>query len=107
MLVAFSNGSLLQGFGYRLAKQQPLAVPRDTRRYFISHQEAGELCLLATCRIADNYIAVPRVDGTLQLQLLEDIACAWLEHWGLRAERYRDVALLLAAEGAMSRDRFG
>ena len=90
--VAFSNGSLLQGFGYRLAKRQPLAVPRDTRRYFISHQEAGELCLLATCRIPDNHIAVPRVDSTLQLQLLEDIACACLEHWGLRAERYRDEA---------------
>lgn len=90
--VAFSNGSLLQGFGYRLAKRQPLAVPRDTQRYFISHQEAGELCLLATCRVPDNHIAVPRVDGTLQLQLLEDIACACLEHWGLRAERYRDEA---------------
>jgi nucleoside-diphosphate-sugar epimerase len=90
--VAFSNGSLLQGFGYRLAKRQPLAVPRDTRRYFISHQEAGELCLLATCRIPDKHIAVPRVDSTLQLQLLEDIACACLEHWGLRAERYLDEA---------------
>src|SRR6202045_758387 len=90
--VAFSNGSLLQGFGYRLAKRQPLAVPRDTRRYFISHQEAGELCLLATCRIPDNHIAVPRVDTTLQLQLLEDIACACLDYWGLRAERYLDEA---------------
>jgi nucleoside-diphosphate-sugar epimerase len=90
--VAFSNGSLLQGFGYRLAKRQPLAVPRDTRRYFISHQEAGELCMLATCRIPDNHIAVPRVDTTLQLQLLEDIACACLEYWGLRAERYIDEA---------------
>ena len=90
--VAFSNGSLLQGFSYRLAKRQPLAVPRDTRRYFISHQEAGELCLLATCRIPDNHIAVPRVDTALQLQLLEDIACACLDHWGLRPERYLDEA---------------
>jgi nucleoside-diphosphate-sugar epimerase len=90
--VAFSNGSLLQGFGYRLAKRQPLAVPRDTRRYFISHQEAGELCLLATCRIPDGHIAVPRVDATLQLQLLEDIACACLDYWGLSAERYVDEA---------------
>jgi nucleoside-diphosphate-sugar epimerase len=90
--VAFSNGSLLQGFGYRLAKRQPLAVPRDTRRYFISHQEAGELCLLATCRIPDRHIAVPRVDATLQLQLLEDIACACLDYWGWRVERYVDEA---------------
>jgi nucleoside-diphosphate-sugar epimerase len=90
--VAFSNGSLLQGFGYRLAKRQPLAVPRDTRRYFISHQEAGELCLLATCRIPDGHIAVPRVDARLQLQLLEDIAGASLDYWGWRAERYVDEA---------------
>jgi nucleoside-diphosphate-sugar epimerase len=91
--VAFSNGSLLQGFGHRLAKRQPLAVPRDARRYFISHREAGELCLLATCRIPDQHIAVPRVDTRLQLQLLEDIACACLDYWGLRAERYFDEAL--------------
>jgi nucleoside-diphosphate-sugar epimerase len=90
--VAFSNGSLLQGFGYRLAKRQPLAVPRDTRRYFISHREAGELCMLATCRIPDGHIVVPRVDATLQLQFLEDIACACLDYWGLRAERYCDEA---------------
>jgi len=90
--VAFSNGSLLQGFGHRLAKRQPLAVPRDTRRYFISHQEAGELCLLATCRIPDGHIAVPRADAKFQLQLLEDIACACLDYWGLRAERYLDEA---------------
>lgn len=90
--VAFSNGSLLQGFGYRLAKRQPLAVPRDTRRYFISHQEAGELCLLAACRVPDGHIAVPRVDATLQLQLLEDIACACLDYWGLSVERYVDEA---------------
>jgi nucleoside-diphosphate-sugar epimerase len=90
--VAFSNGSLLQGFGHRLAKRQPLAVPRDTRRYFISHQEAGELCLLATCRIPDGHVAVPRADAKFQLQLLEDIACACLDYWGLRAERYLDEA---------------
>jgi FlaA1/EpsC-like NDP-sugar epimerase len=90
--VAFSNGSLLQGFGYRLAKRQPLAVPRDTRRYFISHQEAAELCMLATCRIPGGHIAIPRAETALQLQLLEDVACACLEYWGLRAERYLDEA---------------
>ena len=88
--VAFSNGSLLQGFGYRLAKRQPLAVPRGTRRYFISHREAAELCMLATCRIPGNHIAVPRADAKFQLQLLEEVACAFLEYWGLSPERYCD-----------------
>jgi nucleoside-diphosphate-sugar epimerase len=88
--VAFSNGSLLQGFGYRLAKRQPLAVPRDTRRYFISHREAAELCLLAACRIPGDHIAVPRADAQFRLQLLEDVACACLDYWGLIPERYAD-----------------
>ena len=84
------SGSLLQGFGYRLAKRQPLAVPRDTRRYFISHGEAAELCLLAACRIPDSHIAVPRAGTEFQLQLLEDVACACLDYWGLLPEPYHD-----------------
>ena len=51
--VAFSDGSLPFGFLQRIAKQQPLSAPRDVRRYFISHQEAGELCVLA-CGLGDN-----------------------------------------------------
>lgn len=45
--VAFSDGSLPYGFLKRLEKRQPLAAPSDVRRYFISHQEAGELCVLS------------------------------------------------------------
>lgn len=44
--VAFSDGSLLYGFKQRLEKRQPITAPDDVRRYFISHQEAGQLCLL-------------------------------------------------------------
>ena len=44
--VAFSDGSLLHGFKQRLEKRQPITAPDDVRRYFISHQEAGQLCLL-------------------------------------------------------------
>jgi len=88
--VAFSNGSLLQGFCHRLAKRQPLAVPRATRRYFISHREAAELCLLAAFQIPTRHIAVPRVNEELQLQLLEDIASRLLTFYGLVAVPYTD-----------------
>lgn len=44
--VAFSDGSLLHGFKQRLEKRQPITAPDDVKRYFISHQEAGQLCLL-------------------------------------------------------------
>ncbi|MFS9599423.1 polysaccharide biosynthesis protein, partial [Klebsiella variicola] len=45
--VAFSNGSLLQGFENRLARGEPIAAPRDTKRYFVSLSVSGELCAIA------------------------------------------------------------
>ena len=51
--VAFSDGSLLHGFNQRLAKRQPLSAPNDVRRYFVTPQESGELCL-SSCLLGDN-----------------------------------------------------
>ena len=51
--VAFSDGSLLWGFGHRLAKRQPIAAPQDVRRYFITAEESATLCLLA-CLVGGN-----------------------------------------------------
>lgn len=51
--VAFSDGSLPFGFLERINKLQPLSAPSDVKRYFISHQEAGELCVLS-CMLGGN-----------------------------------------------------
>ena len=51
--VAFSDGSLLHGFRQRIANRQPISSPNDVRRYFISPQESGELCLLS-CLMGGN-----------------------------------------------------
>jgi len=90
--VAFSNGSLLQGFLQRLAHRQPLAVPRSTRRYFVSQREAGELCILAAFAIPDRHIAIPRMDPEAELQELEHVAARLLERFGLIAEPMEDEA---------------
>ena len=45
--VAFSNGSLPDGWIHRLQKRQPLAAPFDVKRYFVSPEEAGQICMLA------------------------------------------------------------
>ena len=45
--VAFSNGSLPDGWLHRLQKKQPLAAPRDVLRYFVSPEESGQICMLA------------------------------------------------------------
>ncbi len=51
--VAFSNGSLPAGFLVRLSKLQPLSAPSDVRRYFVSPEESGQICLLS-CILGEN-----------------------------------------------------
>lgn len=51
--VAFSNGSLLAGFLARIQKLQPLSAPSDVRRYFVSPEESGQICLLS-CILGEN-----------------------------------------------------
>lgn len=45
--VAFSNGSLPDGWLHRLQKKQPLVAPSDVKRYFVSPEESGQICMLA------------------------------------------------------------
>ena len=51
--VAFSNGSLPDGFLKRIQKLQPISAPSDVRRYFVSPEESGQICLLA-CILGEN-----------------------------------------------------
>ncbi|MBF0160705.1 MAG: SDR family NAD(P)-dependent oxidoreductase [Magnetococcales bacterium] len=83
--VAFSDGSLLHGFIRRLEKGQPLSAPIDVRRYFISHQEAGQLCLLA-CFLGNNReLFVPRLQPQRDLRSFAEIARLFLESQGWQA----------------------
>ena len=51
--VAFSNGSLPDGWLHRIQKKQPLAAPNDVKRYFVSPEESGQICMLA-CILGRN-----------------------------------------------------
>lgn len=51
--VAFSNGSLPAGFLARIQKSQPLSAPSDVRRFFVSPEESGQICLLS-CILGEN-----------------------------------------------------
>ena len=51
--VAFSNGSLPAGFLARIQKLQPLSAPSDVRRFFVSPEESGQICLLS-CILGEN-----------------------------------------------------
>ena len=82
--VAFSAGSLLEGFENRLAKGQPLAASSDVRRYFISHEEAAQLCLLACFLGEDRQVFFPKLSANEHLIGFPDIAAALLAERGLK-----------------------
>jgi UDP-N-acetylglucosamine 4,6-dehydratase len=80
--VAFSDGSLLHGFNQRIQKRQPIAAPNDIKRYFVTPQESGELCLMS-CIFGDNRdIFFPKLSEALHLISFADIAVKYLEQLG-------------------------
>lgn len=79
--VAFSNGSLPAGFLTRIQKLQPLSAPSDVRRYFVSLEESGQICMLS-CMLGDNReIFFPRLEEE-QMMTFDKIATALLEKYG-------------------------
>ncbi|MFD1802485.1 UDP-N-acetylglucosamine 4,6-dehydratase [Mixta tenebrionis] len=80
--VAFSDGSLLHGFNQRIQKSQPLVAPHDIKRYFVTPQESGELCLMS-CIFGDNRdIFFPKLNEALHLISFADIARLYLKQVG-------------------------
>jgi FlaA1/EpsC-like NDP-sugar epimerase len=80
--VAFSDGSLLHGFSQRYAKKQPITAPNDVKRYFVTQQEAGELCLLSCLIGANRDIFFPKLSKNLHLIVFTDLARRYLENLG-------------------------
>ena len=76
--VAFSNGSLLQGFKNRFEKYQPITAPRDVQRYFVTEKEAGLLCLLSTIIGEDNHTIFPNCKSEIKLTKFTDIVKRFL-----------------------------
>ncbi len=80
--VAFSDGSLLHGFNQRFAKQQPFSAPKDVRRYFLTPQESGELCLLSGLLGENRDIFFPKLNEKLHLITFLEIADNYLRERG-------------------------
>ena len=83
--VAFSNGSLLAGFIDRMMKRQPLSSPNDVKRYFVSPEESGQLCMLACLLGESSDIFFPKLDES-QMMTFSDIAELFLKEIGLEPE---------------------
>lgn len=80
--VAFSDGSLLHGFNQRIQKKQPIVAPNDIKRYFVTPEESGELCLMS-CIFGENRdIFFPKLSESLNLISFADIAVKYLKNLG-------------------------
>lgn len=84
--VAFSNGSLLDGFVYRLNKKQPLSCPEDIKRFFVSPEQSGQICLLATFLGDTGNIFFPKLDFYKDQIYFKEIALDFLNENGYKPE---------------------
>ncbi len=81
--VAFSNGSLPAGFLERISKHQPLSAPSDVKRYFVSPEESGQICMLS-CILGENRaIFFPKLEEA-QMMTFDAIGTALLKEYGYK-----------------------
>ena len=77
--VAFSNGSLLDGFIKRLQKKQPLSCPSDIKRFFVTPEQSGQICFLATFLGESGNIFFPKLDANKDQIYFKEIAIQFLK----------------------------
>lgn len=84
--VAFSNGSLPAGFLERLMKRQPLSAPNDVKRYFVSPEESGQICMLACILGRNREIFFPKL-GAEQMMTFSSVADQFLHSLGYEVKQ--------------------
>ncbi len=84
--VAFSNGSLPAGFLERIAKKQPISAPSDVKRYFVSPEESGQICLLACILGNTGEIYFPKLKEE-QMMTFSDMAEKLLQEYGYELDQ--------------------
>lgn len=83
--VAFSNGSLPDGWINRVDKKQPLAAPNDVKRYFVSPEESGQICMLACILGKNGEIFFPKL-GEEQMLTFSSICDSFLKAQGFEKD---------------------
>lgn len=85
--VAFSNGSLPDGWIQRVMKKQPLAAPNDVKRYFVSPEESGQICMLACILGKNGEIFFPKL-GERQMLTFSSICDEYIKAVGCEKKEF-------------------
>ena len=86
--VAFSNGSLLESFISRFSARQPLIIPGNIKRFFISKSESAAICLLSAISCDHRQILFPNSSSGLKLISFEEISRSFLSSFDLKPHYY-------------------
>jgi nucleoside-diphosphate-sugar epimerase len=84
--VAFSNGSLLAGYVERIMKNQPLSCPNNIRRFFVSPEESGQICLLSNILGRSGQIFFPKFDFEKDQTYFHEITLRFIEALGMKPD---------------------
>jgi len=97
--VAFSNGSLPLSFLDRIMNKQPLVAPSDVRRYFVSPEESGQICMLACVLGKSGEVFFPKLHED-DMKTFSDICDCFIEEMGYEKKEFSDdeTAKRFAAE---------
>ena len=72
----------LHGFTQRFLKRQPISAPNDVKRYFVTKQESGELCMMSGLLGTNRQIFFPKLSPELHLIKFSEIAEKYLRNLG-------------------------
>ncbi len=85
--VAFSNGSLPLSWIDRMMKHQPLVAPTDVKRYFVSPEESGQICMLACVLGKSGEIFFPKL-GEDQMKTFSSICDDFIREMGYEKREF-------------------
>ena len=101
--VAFSNGSLPDGWIHRLQKKQPLVAPSDVKRYFVSPEESGQICMLACILGHGGEVFFPKL-GEDQMLTFSAICDEFVKAEGFEKKQCANDAEAIAYAAGMDFD---
>lgn len=101
--VAFSNGSLPDGWIHRLQKKQPLVAPSDVKRYFVSPEESGQICMLACILGKGGEVFFPKL-GEDQMLTFSSICDEFVKAEGFEKKQCANDAEAVKYAAAMGYD---
>ncbi len=101
--VCFSSGSLLDSWLKRISSGEPVATPQDTKRYFITPIESGQLCLIASTATNKGLISIPTLKSEFDLQKLDSILLKLLKFLNLEPIFFKDEEAALMSSLRLSK----